>query len=279
MQVLKVDYQSADASAEFTRSLKETGFGVLYNHPIDQQLIDEVYAEWQAFFADAPLKQKYLFDKEKQDGYFPQTVSEKAVGFSQKDLKEFFHYYPWGRFPGELSEKTKVLFEQLAALAHRLLNWVEQHLPAEIAQSLSLPLSEMILDSPQTLLRILHYPPVSGGITEGAVRAAAHGDINLLTILVGATTTGLQVLDAEGLWHDVPCDKNSIAVNIGDMLELCTQRYYRSTTHRVINPIGAENSSRLSMPLFLHPRAEVQLSPQLTAKDFLNERLYAIGVK
>lgn len=278
MNVLKVDFQSADASALFARSLRETGFGVLYNHPIDQTLIDEVYAEWETFFASED-KYRYRFNRDTQDGYFPQSVSETAVGFNIKDLKEFYQIYTWGMFPGELSDRSHQLYKQLSQLANTLLQWIEDHLPAEIASQLSMPLSGMIEDSAQTMLRILHYPPMPADAPEEAVRAAAHGDINLLTVLVGATTSGLQVQDAAGNWYNVPCDRNSIAVNIGDMLQMCTKSHYRSTTHRVINPAGAQNNvSRLSMPFFLHPNPDVKLSERYTAEDFLKERLNAIGV-
>lgn len=277
VDVLRVDYKAPDAAEVFARSLRETGFGVLYNHPINQLLIDEVYEEWKDFFA-SENKFNYLFNRETQDGYFPPSVSERAVGFAKKDLKEFFQYYTWGRFPSELSDATKKLQRQLAGLAQQLLIWIESQLPAEIRSELSMPLSEMISSSEQTQLRILHYPPLEGQEPRGAVRAAAHGDINLLTVLVGATTNGLQVQDAEGLWHDVPCDRDSIAVNIGDMLEMATQGHFKSTLHRVINPENAENTSRLSMPLFLHPRPEVFLTNTCRAGDFLRQRLLAIGV-
>lgn len=279
MNVLKVDYTAENASAEFARSLRETGFGVLYNHPIDQKLIDEVYADWRKFFADDALKEKYMRDPEKQDGYFPPSISEVAVGAKHKDLKEFYHIYPDGRFPEELSKKSLEMYRQLAELAQTLLKWIEAHLPKEIAEKLSMSLGEMIENSPQTLLRIIHYPPMGEDVPAGAVRAAAHGDINLLTALVGATTSGLQVKDAEGNWHDVPCDRESIAVNIGDMLQKCTDGYYQSTIHRVVNPEANDRSARLSMPLFLHPRPEVVLKPGLTADEYLNARLTAIGVK
>lgn len=279
MNVLKVDYTADNASAEFARSLRETGFGVLYNHPIDQKLIDEVYEDWRKFFADEALKEKYMRDPKKQDGYFPPSISETAVGAKHKDLKEFYHIYPDGRFPEELSQKSLEMYRQLSELAKTLLVWIEEHLPQEIAQSLSMPLTQMIEDSPQTLLRIIHYPPLSEDVPAGAVRAAAHGDINLLTALVGATTSGLQVQDTEGNWYDVPCDRESIAVNIGDMLQKCTDGYYKSTIHRVVNPDANDRSARLSMPLFLHPRPEVVLKPGLTADEYLNERLTAIGVK
>jgi isopenicillin N synthase-like dioxygenase len=278
MNVLKVDYQSPEAAAQFSQSLQDTGFGVLYNHPIDQKLIDEVYAEWKAYFASDD-KLRDMFNRETQDGYFPQSVSETAIGFSAKDLKEFFQVYAWGKFPDSLSQRSHELYRQLNTLANTLLQWVEAHLPADIAAELSMPLSKMIEDSQQTMLRVLHYPPLPENTPGGAVRAAAHGDINLLTVLVGATSNGLQVQDAEGKWHEVPCDRNSIAVNIGDMLQMCTRGYYRSTQHRVVNPEGPEgNVSRLSMPLFLHARPDVRLSERYTAEVFLKERLQAIGV-
>lgn len=279
MNVLKVDYTADNAPAEFARSLRETGFGVLYNHPVDQKLIDEVYADWKKFFADDALKEKYMRDPQKQDGYFPPSISEVAVGAKHKDLKEFYHIYPDGRFPEELSKKSLEMYRQLSELAQTLLKWIEAHLPQEIAEKLSMPLGKMIENSPQTLLRVIHYPPMGEDVPAGAVRAAAHGDINLLTALVGATTSGLQVKDAEGNWHDVPCDRESIAVNIGDMLQKCTDGYYQSTIHRVVNPEANDRSARLSMPLFLHPRPEVVLKPGLTADEYLNARLTAIGVK
>jgi isopenicillin N synthase-like dioxygenase len=276
MDVLRVDYESKNAAEKFSESLKNTGFAVIYNHPIEQHLIDDIYNEWFDFFK-SPEKNNYQYNVETQDGFFPQSVSETAKGCELKDIKEYYHIYPWGQFPDFLSDKTHQLYKQLNQMAKVLLNWVEQFLPKNIADQLSMSLSKMIENTPLTLLRILHYPPLSGDEPLGAVRAAEHGDINLLTLLVGATQTGLQVKDSDGLWHDVPCDIDSIAVNIGDMLEICTQGYYRSTKHRVINPVKS-NDSRLSMPLFLHPRQNVILTKDKTAGEFLKERLHELGV-
>ncbi len=105
MNVRKVNYKQKDAPYEFTRSLKQTGFSILTNHPIKKDLIDNVYVEWKNFF-NSSLKDKYLFDPIKQDGYFP-FLSENAKGHSLKDLKEFYHIYPWGRYPIEISDATK----------------------------------------------------------------------------------------------------------------------------------------------------------------------------
>ena len=182
-----------------------------------------------------------------------------------------------GQYPQEISDNTKILYQQLNQLAVTLLGWLQNELPADIAKRLSMPLSEMVVNSQQTMLRILHYPPLLGNEPVGAVRAAAHEDINLITLLVGATSSGLQVKDANGLWQDVPCSSKSIVVNVGDMLELASGHYYKSTTHRVINPDG-RNEARLSMPLFLHPRPEVSLSQDKTARQYLVERLTELGV-
>lgn len=137
----------------------------------------------------------------------------------------------------------------------------------------------MINDSEQTLLRVLHYPPLKGDEEPDAIRAAAHEDINLLTILPAANEPGLQVKSKDGSWLDVPCDFGSLIVNIGDMLQEASAGYFPSTTHRVINPQGSDQSkSRISLPLFLHPRPDVILSDRHTADSYLQERLRELGV-
>ncbi|RTK94926.1 MAG: isopenicillin N synthase family oxygenase [Neisseriaceae bacterium] len=279
MSILQVDFKAANASTEFAKSLKETGFAVIKNHPIDYQLVLDVFKEWEGFF-NSTYKQDYLFDRETQDGFFPMSVSETAVGYSVKDIKEFYHYYPWGKFPSQLSDKSKQLQKQMQEIASTLLVWVEENLPADIKQNLSEPLTNMIEGSKGNLMRILHYPPLTGQETEGAVRAGAHGDINLLTVLVAASQSGLQLKDSTGKWVDVPVDPGMLAINIGDMLELATNGYFKSTLHQVVNPTDeTRHKSRYSIPLFLHPRDDVKLSADKTAGQFLHERLVALGVK
>jgi isopenicillin N synthase-like dioxygenase len=135
----------------------------------------------------------------------------------------------------------------------------------------------MLDGSHHTLLRVAHYPPVTGGEPAGAVRAAAHEDINLLTVLPAADRPGLQLLGRDGSWYEVPADPGSIVINAGDMLRLATSGYYPSTTHRVVNPEGAEAlRSRVSTPLFLEPADDVELAPGVTAFAFLSERLRRI---
>ncbi|MFN7095049.1 MAG: isopenicillin N synthase family dioxygenase [Burkholderiales bacterium] len=279
MQVAQIDFQAKTASKDFTNSLKSTGFAVIKNHPIDYKLVEEVFKEWADFF-NSPYKQKYLYHNDTQDGLFPMWVSETAVGYKVKDIKEFYHYYPWGQYPAELSEKTKQLYTQMTEVATQLLQWVEAHLSAEIRAKLSQPLTQMIENSQQILMRILHYPPLTGKESEGAIRAGAHTDINLLTVLVAASQAGLQVQDAQGNWLEVPVDPGMLAINIGDMLQEATEGFYKSTAHQVINPADETRfKSRYSIPLFLHPRPEVVLSQRYTAGSFLNERLAALGIK
>ncbi len=128
-------------------------------------------------------------------------------------------------------------------------------------------------------MRILHYPPLEGDEELGAIRAGAHEDINLLTVLPAANEPGLQVKTKEGDWLDVPCDFGNLIINIGDMLQEASGGYYPSTTHRVINPEGADKTkSRISLPLFLHPKPEVVLSERHTANSYLMERLRELGV-
>lgn len=279
MQVAQVDFCSENASRDFAKSLEETGFAVIKNHPVDQKLMQEVFSEWESFF-NSPYKMNYVYHNDTQDGLFPMNVSETAVGYSVKDIKEFYHYYPWGQYPKELSNKSKELYKQLTDVAVTLLYWVEENLPDPIRKKLSQPLSQMIENSQQILMRILHYPPLTGNETAGAVRAGAHTDINLLTVLIAASQSGLQVKDSAGNWLEVPVDPGMLAINIGDMLQEATDGFYKSTAHQVVNPTGdGRLKSRYSIPLFLHPRPDVILSNRYTAGSFLNERLAQLGIK
>lgn len=279
MNVLVVDYQAPDAAARFTESLRTTGFGVLKNHPIPQDLVEGIYREWLGFF-DSDVKHRYAFDREKQDGYFSTEISETAKGFTQKDIKEYYHIYPWGRFPTEVSDAAQRYYGLANQLAGELLSWVEANTPADIRAKFSMPLADMITESHKTLLRVLRYPPLTGNEPEGALRAAAHEDINLLTVLPAANEPGLQVKDANGNWHDVPCDFGTLVINTGDMLQEASCGYYPSTSHRVVNPTGEGRfKSRVSLPLFLHPRDKVVLSERHTAGSYLDERLRELGVK
>jgi len=273
MQVGVVDYTSPTAPEDFTRSLRETGFAVITNHPLPQALVQEIYDEWLRFF-ESDAKYKYTFSPDNQDGYFGPDVSETAKGNTVRDLKEFFHVYPWGQYPTEVSDAAFRYRDQATEIAKTLLGWVEDNTPPEVAEKFSRPLNKMLDGSTRTLLRILRYPPLSGDEEPGAVRAAAHGDINLLTVLPASNEPGLQVRDIHGNWHDVPCDFGSIAINAGDMLELASGGYYPSTPHQVLNPTdeGARRS-RLSLPLFLHPADDVVLSEDRTAFSFLQERI------
>lgn len=277
MQVLNVNYLSPDAPILFCKSLRETGFAVLHHHPLPTSLIEKVYGKWQSFF-DTHAKHDYLYTREAQDGYFP-FRSETAKGKKISDLKEFYHLYPWGRIPPEVKDSSLTMFHELQLLAEHLLEWIEDDLPHTVSQQLSMPLCKMIEESPKTLLRVLHYPPLSDDFEEEAERAAPHEDINLITLLPAATTPGLEVLDHHGNWHAVSCDPGNIVVNVGDMLQMCTRHYYKSTTHRVVNPKGElARTSRFSMPLFLHPRSDVRLSETHTAVEYLHERLRELGV-
>ncbi len=277
MQIRTVDYQARDAAQSLGRSLHETGFAVLTNHPIAPERIVQTYESWGRFFA-SDSKHDYLRDPVNQDGYFP-FKSEHAKNAEQKDLKEFYHVYPWGRLPDDLAALTQAFYADLAALGAELLAWIDGQLPANIAGGLSSALADMVAESQQSLLRILHYPPVRNGENPAAIRAAAHEDINLITLLVAGSQPGLQARDKDGNWHEVTCDPGMITINNGDMLALATDNYFPSTTHRVVNPDMQSNRSRYSMPMFLHPRPDVELKRGFSADQFLQERLKQIGLK
>ena len=271
--LVAVDYRASDAPERFVASLRETGFGVLSNHPLEAKRIRGIYARWKGFFVDGPVED-YLFDPERHDGFFPRAQAETAKGGTVRDIKEYFHFYPWGRCPPELKGELDAYHADATALAATLLGWVEAHTPAEVAARFDEPLSGMIEGSEQSLLRVLHYPPLDGEVEPGAIRAAAHEDINLLTVLPAADEPGLQALARSGQWIDVPCDPGTLIINVGDMLQEASGGHYPSTTHRVVNPEGVDTTrGRVSLPLFLHPRPEVRLSERHTAGSYLDERL------
>ncbi|WP_305406481.1 2OG-Fe(II) oxygenase family protein [Photobacterium leiognathi] len=278
MKLEAVDYTAENAKQLFVESLRNTGFGVLKNHPIQQKLVQSIYDNWYQFF-NSEEKTDFLFNVETQDGLFPTEVSETAKGHTKKDIKEYFHYYPWGQCPLALKQEIQQYYQEANELATELLSWVEEYSPNDISDKYSQPLSSMIDGSEKTLLRVLHYPPLKGDEELGAIRAGAHEDINLLTILPAANEPGLQVLAKDGSWIDVPCDFGNLIINIGDMLQEASSGYFPSTTHRVINPEGADKTkSRISLPLFLHPKPEVVLSEKYTADSYLMERLRELGV-
>ena len=274
-----VDMSHPDAPARFTDSLRRTGFAVLTGHPVPPMLLDGLYAEWLAWF-EAGGDPACDFDPVRQDGHCRIDVSETAKGHRWKDLKEFYHLYPWGRYPVGLSDAALRYRALAEALAAQLLDWVQAHSPPEVAAGYSMPLPAMIEGSTQHLLRVLHYPPLRGDEAPGALRAAAHEDINLLTVLPAATETGLQVRGLDGQWRDIPCDHGMLVINTGDMLQEASGGWFPSTTHRVVNPSGPDRfKSRMSLPLFLHPRPEVRLSDRHSAASYLNERLVELGLK
>jgi len=278
MSIRTVDYQDPDAGQEFVRSLHETGFAVLKNHPISGQLLDSIYSGWRNFFS-SDEKQDFLFDPENRDGtqqgYHPTEVSETAVGHSVKDLKEYFHVVPGCRIPPTLESEILHYRDSAFELGKELVGWLQSYTPRDVTAAISEPFTEMLC-STASLLRLLHYPPLTGSEEANAERAAAHEDINVMTILPVAEQPGLQVMDKEGSWVDVASVRGELVVNSGDMLKELSGDYYPSTTHRVINPAGDsgfENVSRISIPFFLTPRPDVVLSDRYTSASYLQERL------
>lgn len=261
---------------ELVESLRETGFAIITNHSIKKEAFDLFYDEWRRFFGlPEALKERYLFTKESQSGFFPMG-SEKAKDSKVPDLKEFYHYYS-SRSEDPTDGITHYVGERMNRLGRFILNQIHKGLPDEVRAKLTEPLSTMIDGSDQTLFRVIHYPAMPGiKVPEGAVRAAAHEDINLITLLPMATADGLQVLHTDGSWIDVGGDPNAIVINVGDMIQEATGGYLKSTTHRVINK-GMEKP-RFSAPLFVHPRPDVVLSERYTAHAYLMERLKELGL-
>jgi isopenicillin N synthase-like dioxygenase len=268
--------KASGADRAFVESLSEYGFAALTDHPIDMTLVYRIYESWREFFS-TEQKFDYRYHVETQDGYFGLAEAESAKGSQQQDFKEYFHYYPWGQCPTDLKQDLETYYAQAESFAKQLLTWVEAFSPPEISKGYLEPLSSMIHSSESSLLRVLHYPPLPQGVTQP--RASAHEDINLLTILPASNGPGLEILAKNGSWIQIADRDDQILINTGDMLAEASGGHFPSTTHRVsIQSSDLPSESRMSLPLFLHPRQEVRLSRRYLAGEYLHERLVELGV-
>lgn len=272
-EVLAVSLNDPDAPRKFAESFRKTGFAILKDHDISNDEIEGMYDTWKGFFG-SDTKADYAVKPGEVHGFFGYK-SENAKGNAHKDLKEFYHIYQDRPVPDSVEGTTRDFQAKMIGIGSMLLKWLEQETPDDVKAIASEPFSQMIEGSMSNLLRIIHYPPLAEGVEPGEVRAAEHGDINLITLLVAGSEPGLQAKDLKGNWHDVPCARGYITVNCGDMLEMATRGYYPSTPHRVVNPPKQENRARYSMPLFVHPRPDVRLD-KMTAGEYLAERLSEI---
>jgi isopenicillin N synthase-like dioxygenase len=308
------DFKSNDAEkkakfvADLGRAFNNIGFVAIKNHGLTDSLRENLYSEIKTFFySEDDLKKKYdIPGISGQRGYIGKG-KETAKGFKVADLKEFYHIgqefvadgdpiweeYPDNVFPEEypsfkkLTLETFTTFEEAGKLLLR-------------AIAIYLGLAESYFEDKvkhgNSILRAIHYFPIPNPneLPEGAVRAAAHGDINLITLLMGASAEGLEVLRRDGQWIAITALPDQIIVNVGDMLDRLTNHKLKSTIHRVVNPPKDKmGTSRFSIPFFMHPRSEMSLkclescvtstAPKMyvdmTAGEFLNERLIELGLK
>ena len=276
MKFETVDFTHPDAGQTFVDALQHTGFALIENHPVSLTLLHTLYELWLQFFSNDEKHDYVIQDPvkpENRGGFIPAAVSETAVGHSVKDLKEFYHLIPGQRVPASLESISMKYLHLTFAVGRTLLDWLQRYSPSRATLGLTEPLHEM-LSIDASLLRILHYPALKGNEDPGAMRAAAHEDVNLVTILPVCAQPGLEVRDKAGHWHKVVGNVGDLIINSGDMLQEATAGFFPSTPHRVINPEKEyENVSRVSMPYFLTPRLDVRLSESYTAGEFLAERI------
>jgi isopenicillin N synthase-like dioxygenase len=280
------------------------GFVAVKNHLIAPSTVHELYLQVQAFFG-LPLEQKLKYEIEGLAGQRGYTSfgKEHAKDSNAGDLKEFWHFgqqvtdgdpiekeYPQNVFTDELPS-----FNQVGIQAYKDLENTGKYILRAIA--IHLGLDEQYFDAKihngNSILRPIHYPPITAE-PKSAVRAGQHEDINLITLLIGASAEGLQVLNKQGEWIDVTALPDHIVVNVGDMLQRLTNGQLKSTTHRVINPPKDKwGTPRYSIPFFLHPRSEMRLDclpscvpvgqaplwEPISAGEYLEQRLAEIGLK
>jgi len=284
-------------------AFENVGFVAVVNHGISQSLIDSVYKDVEVFFSlpDSSKNSYEIANLGGQRGY-TSFGREHAKGSVAPDLKEFFQYgqpfssnldksdYPDNVFVAEIDT-----FNANLDAAFRSFEHAGSHLLQAIATHLSLDhsfFSEHI-NQGNSILRAIHYPPILHE-PSSSIRAEQHEDINLITLLVGASADGLEILSKDNQWLPIKAGPGAIIVNVGDMLQRLTNNKLKSTTHRVVNPPrDLWSTSRYSIPFFLHPKSHMSLaclpscvsdsSPKAyvdyTAGQYLDERLREIGLK
>ncbi len=290
-----VDSDLDDAAARFGDAFTRTGFAVVADHGIEQAVIDRALAATKALFALPEVEKRgyAIPGGGGQRGLTPFGV-ETAKDATLSDLKEFWHVgrdLPAGhRFAGTMPENVWPLevpdFEPAVRALYAALDHAGVRLLRAIAVYLGLAVDffdEPVLEG-NSILRLLHYPPV--GADAAAIRAGAHEDINVITLLLGAEEAGLQLLGRDGEWRDIDAPAGSLVCNIGDMLERLSGGRLPSTTHRVVNPAPERRGhARYSTPFFLHFRPDYLIEtmpggprdwPPITADDFLRQRLREI---
>lgn len=285
----------------FGQALEEFGFFTLINHGVEQLTVNAAYGAAEAFFAlpESTKTQYEIADLHGQRG-FTNFGTEHAKDSKAPDLKEFWHLgreqptahpvsYPDNIWPREVPQFRPVmatLFEQLETCATALMQACAQYL-GQPTDFFTTQVSEG-----QTILRVIHYPPVPEDVTPDSQRAAPHEDINLITLLCEATSPGLEILTRNDQWLPIQTLPGQIIVDTGDMLQALSNGLLKSTTHRVVNP-NSSRDRRFSMPFFVHPRPEFdltplplciertggnQLYPKQTAGEYLQQRLKEIGL-
>lgn len=289
---------------ELGHAFQEFGFVGVVNHGIPKELVSRYYSESKAFFSlPTEIKKKYEIQGLAGQRGYTSFGKEHAKQSNVGDLKEFFQLgqiVPEGHplkseYPDNVQVKEVPAFTNTGIELYKAFEASGGQLLRAIA--LYLGLDEHYFDEKiregNSILRAIHYPPITSE-PKSAIRAEQHEDINLITLLVGASAGGLQILDMNNQWLDIVPGEDEIVVNVGDMLQRLTNNYLKSTTHRVVNPPREEwHRPRLSIPFFLHPKSEMDLTclPEtvtaerplayepITAGDYLNERLREIGLK
>jgi len=285
--------------ADLQHGFEYFGFIILKDHGVSTNLLEDAYKLAAEFFAlPEDEKRTYAIVKGGQRGYTP-FGTEHAKDSKTPDLKEFWHvgreFAPGSplavRYPANVWPSKPLQFHEIFLKIYNELEEAGHIMLEALAPSLDVPsgfFREMATDG-NSILRILHYPPIADDADPNAIRAAAHEDINLITILVAAEGGGLELLDRDGNWLPVETDPDNLIVDAGDMLARLTNNVIPATTHRVVNPQGP-NVSRYSMPFFMHPHSDAILSclesckgdgakfEDITAGEFLDQRLKEIGL-
>ncbi|MEZ4796700.1 MAG: 2-oxoglutarate and iron-dependent oxygenase domain-containing protein [Flavobacteriaceae bacterium] len=285
------------------KAYEEIGFVALKGHFLDDALVDNLYKEIKNFFAlPVETKRKYEIPGIGGQRGYVSFGKESAKGKKEGDLKEFWHFGQYvennpeleAEYPSNVTVKELPEFNKIGKETYKMLEKTAKYVLRALALHLNLEETyfDQYIHNGNSILRPIHYPPILDE-PKNAVRAAAHGDINLITLLMGAQGRGLQVQNHKGEWIDAIAEPDELMINVGDMLSRHTNNKLKSTIHQVVNPPRELwGTSRYSIPFFMHPVSSMKLDvlescidkdnpkqfDDITAGEFLNERLVELGL-
>lgn len=271
-----VNLNDGNCGETLVKSLRSSGYAILKNHNVPINLLDQTIEQWKGFF-NSNEKYNLARTDDVDEGYFP--LNEETMKKDLKaDFKELYQAHYGSKLPESIDTRSTVaIFDALVSLGEKITVLIDSNLPEKFKKDKDTNenLVKMSSDCGNHIIRIIHYPPILGNYLKQ--RAEAHSDICLFTFIFGKFLNGLELQDFQGEWFIPDCDESSIVIFTSEMLEIYTKSYFKAVIHRVFTDKNTCSTTRYSIPFGFHPFRQAKLSTNLTAGQYLSQRLVEMG--